>query len=376
MVSELAIPVMDQTTETVALIGWRKREGDAVAEGEVVCEIETDKATVEIAAPAAGWLRKILVQAGTQVPPRTVVALIAEADEPLPAIDPFYRTGQAQPPAPSAPAAPPPRAAPEPPSGQKAAVSPRARRLAEQHGIDLAQLRGSGPGGRILEEDVQRAVDQKAAAPPAASRAEHTKAERVSRSWQSIPHFYTSITIDLSRVAEAGAGAGVTFTDHFALAIVRTLAAHPHLNGHWVNDALLVLPEIRLGLVVETDHGLVIPALPDLRGLSLQQIAIERSRLVEQARGGRMAAELLSAPTFTLSNMGKGHIDQFTAIISPPQVAILSVGGVQPRPLVSGGALVARPSAVFTLGADHRAIDGREAGRFLEQLKTELEAAA
>src|SRR5688500_7247532 len=153
MVSELTIPVMDQTTETVVLTTWLKREGDAVQQGEAVCEIETDKATVEIQAPASGRLRQVLIQAGTQVPPRTVVALIAEADEALPVIDPYYRT-------PKAAVAKAPAAAPLPPAAERPAakliVSPRARRLAEQHNVDLAKVQGTGPGGRILEEDVQQ----------------------------------------------------------------------------------------------------------------------------------------------------------------------------------------------------------------------------
>ena len=379
MISELAIPVMDQTTESVVLVSWRMQEGDPVRQGEAVCDIETDKATVEIPAPASGRLRKILVPAGTQVPPRTVVALIGDGQEPLPDIDPYYRTSPPaghQLPTPSAPSAPPSApAAAERPAGQKPAISPRARRLADENGLDPAGVRGTGPGGRILEEDVQRAIaNPKTASAPAARRADASKAERVSRSWQSIPHFYTTITVDLSRVVNSGTGSHHTLTDHFALAIARALAVHPALNGHWVNEALLAVPEIRLGLVVETDHGLVIPALPDLRGLSLDQIAAERARLVEQARAGRLAASALAVPTFTLSNMGQGHIDQFTAIISPPQVAILSVGSVQPQPLVVGAQIVVRPLAVFTLGADHRAIDGRQSARFLEQLKIELEA--
>ena len=379
MISEVAIPVLDQTTESVALTGWLKREGDTVQAGEVVCEIETDKATVEIQAPASGRLRRILVQAGTQIPPRTVIALIAADDEVLREIDPFYRVvkavGQSMAPervpatAQSAPATA------ERPASQKQPVSPRARRLAEEHGIELAMLQGSGPGSRILEADVQEAVDR--AAQAREQRAVRAKAERVSQSWQTIPHFYTTVKIDLTRIVaqQSGSNSGVTLTDHFAFAIGRALAAHPTLNGYWQSDALVMVPEMRLGLVVETVRGLVIPALADLRGRTLEQIAADRTSLVEQARAGKLPASALTSPTFTLSNMGAGHIDQFTAIINPPQVAVLSVGSVQLQPLADGSAIVVHPAATFTLGADHRAIDGRVAARFLEQLKSELEAA-
>ena len=383
MVSELTIPVMDQTTESVTLTTWLKREGDAVEQGEAVCEIETDKATVEIQAPASGRLRRILIQAGAQAPPRTVVALIAEADEALPVIDPFYRTLKAVAAAKGQPPGPLATGAGERPAAPQVIVSPRARRLAEEHHVDLATLQGTGPGGRILEEDVQQALAAPPAAPAStqpAPRAAQTKAGRVSRAWQTIPHFYTTLTVDLTHVAarKAAGDSGVTYTDYFALALGRTLPAHPALNGHWhaERDALETQPALRLGLVVEAEHGLVIVTLADLRGRSLEQIAAERARVVAQARAGKLPAEALAAPTFTLSNVGAGHIDQFTAIISPPQVAILSAGSVQLRPLVVGAQLMVRPAVTFTLGADHRAVDGRQAARFLEHLKRELEAEA
>jgi pyruvate dehydrogenase E2 component (dihydrolipoamide acetyltransferase) len=375
MVSEIAIPVMDQTTETVTLTGWFKHEGDRVQTGEAVCEIETAKATVEVTAPAAGQLRRILIQPGIEVPPRTVVGLVAEADEPLPDIDPFYQTATPVRPHPN-PLPPGEGGAPgtSARAGKKIVISPRARRLAEQHNLDLNGIQGSGPGGRILEEDVEAALaaPPKASGPSAAARA---KAERVTRSWQTIPHFYTSVTIDLEQVAEhRAAHAGLTFTDYFALALARTLPAHPALNGFWRNDGPEPAAEIRLGLVVEAEQGLVIAALRDLRGRALEDIAAERARVVDQARAGRLSAAALAEPTFTLSNVGPGHIDAFTAIISPPQVAILSVGSVQPQPRVVGAEIAVRRIATFTLGADHRAVDGRQSARFLEQLKTELEA--
>jgi pyruvate dehydrogenase E2 component (dihydrolipoamide acetyltransferase) len=307
------------------------------------------------------------------VPPRTVVGLVAEADEPLPEVDPFYLTERAAPAAPAAPATPRPAEAPAV-APKKIVISPRARRLAEQHNLDLSGIVGSGPGGRILEEDVEAALaaPPKAAGPSAAARA---KAERVARSWQTIPHFYTSITIDLERVAEhRAAHTGLTYTDYFALALARALPAHPALNGFWRDDAPEPSAKIRLGLVVEAEHGLVIAALRDLRGRSLEDIAAEREQVVAQARAGRLSAAVLTEPTFTLSNVGAGHIDAFTAVISPPQVAILSVGSVQAQPRAAGAEIVIRRAATFTLGADHRAVDGRQSARFLEQLKTELEA--
>jgi pyruvate dehydrogenase E2 component (dihydrolipoamide acetyltransferase) len=380
MVSEIVIPVMDQTTEAVLLARWLKRPGEPVRKGEAVCEIDTDKATVEIEAGADGVLRKVLIESGTHIPPRTVVGLIASADEALPDVDPYHLTPAARP-QPAAAASPAPKAhvaASGPaPSSQERKVSPRARRLAEEHGIDLATVHGSGPDGRIVEDDVKAAVQHGAqAAMSAAARAAQAKTERVSRSWRSIPHFHMSITADLARVVSRRSAAGdrITYTDLFIHAIAQALAQHPALNGHWQNDGLVVIADIRLGLVVQTERGLVIPAMRDLRGRPLDDIAAEREQLVEQALAGRLTATAMLEPTFTFSNVGPGHIDNFAAIISPPQVAILSAGSIQPRPHVIASELAIRPTATFTLGVDHRAIDGRDAAAFLEQLKASLES--
>ncbi len=373
MIHEVIIPVMDQTTASVVLTHWLLAEGAIVKQGDVICKIETDKATVEIEATADGILGKALIETGTQIPPLTVVALIADPNEPLPNIDPYYRTNRAKPqnvPVMSV------QVAPTFTLPQRIIASPRAKRLAEEHGLDLATIQGSGPNGRIQEEDVLQAITQPG--PTQATRNTQAKVERVSQSWQTIPHFYTAITIDMSRVvtAKSEAGGQITYTDYMVSALVHTLPQHPTLNGHWQKGGLVALPEIHLGLVVQTERGLVIMTLPDMQHRSLTEIASQRARLVDQARAGKLDATAMTEPTFTLSNVGHGHIDHFTAIISPPQVAILSVGSIQARPWVVGLELVVRPTAIFTLGVDHRAIDGRQAAAFLEQLKNNLEQGA
>ncbi len=373
MIYEIIIPVMDQATETVLLTAWRKNEGEVVQKGYAICEIETDKAVVEIEAGTNGVLRKKLVEAGARIPPRTVIGLIAQAGEPLPDLERYLHTPSDNP-------TPTPRASTEAPAvektgapGDRVVASPRAKRLAEEHSIDLRAVRGTGPEGRIQEEDVRQAME---AAKAPAGRVARAKAERVSQSWRTIPHFYTTLTVDMSSIAarKVRTGRGVTYTDFFALALGQALAKHPTLNGHWEDEALVTLAEIRLGLVVQTERGLLMAVLPDLHARSLDNIAAERERVVQQALGGKFDSAL-GEPTFSLSNIGAGHIDHFTALISPPQVAILSVGSIQPRPIVVGEALAVRPTATFTLGVDHRAIDGREAAAFLEELKATLEAA-
>jgi pyruvate dehydrogenase E2 component (dihydrolipoamide acetyltransferase) len=386
---------MDQTTETVLLTRWLKQEGEAVHKGEAICEIETDKATVEIESNADGLLRKMLIKPGTRIPPRTVVGLVGLDSDTLPDIDPYYQTPEARPS--SAPASSPtgrgsntPAPAPSPTGGgsnapstsREVKVSPRARRLAEEHQIDLATMTGSGPEGRILEEDVKVVIEGKlqvattTSPTTSATRVTRAKAERVSLSWRTIPHFHMAVTVDMSQIErrKSSAGKQITYTDLIALALSQTLPQHPMLNGHWQNDMLTMIPQVRLGLVVQTERGLVIPAMQDLRGRSLEDIATEREQLVQQAHAGALAASAIQEPTFTLSNVGPGHIDAFNAIISPPQVAILSVGSIQQRPHVVDSQLVIRPTATLTLGVDHRAIDGRQAAAFLEQLKATLES--
>ncbi len=368
MITEVIVPVMDQTTESVLLTRWLKQEGEVVAAGDAICEIETEKATVEIETGAAGVLRQQLVVAGTQIAPRTVVAYVGQIDDPIPTQErdrheamPLHAEREIR-------------------------ISPRARRLAEENGIDLTGIEGSGPDGRIIEDDIKAATQRKSAgrgtalrlplagADAATARAAKAKAERVSLSWRTIPHFHMSITLDLSRiVSRKAAAAGVTYTDLFILALAQTLPDHPALNGHWRDDALIISTDIRLGLVVQTERGLVVPALRDVRARALADIAAEREQVVKQALAGTLGTAAMVEPTFTLSNVGPGHIDAFSAIISPPQVAILAVGSIMERPLVIDGALAVRPTAAFTLGVDHRAIDGRAAAAFLEQLKVVLE---
>lgn len=378
---EIVVPILDQTTTEVHLLQWLKSEGETVSKGEVVCEIETDKATVEIEASADGILHKILIESGSAIPPLTIVALVGDVGESVPDIDPFYKAKTPETGARVGPASAAQEVKSGPTSGRSAPrkgvlASPRARRLAEEHGMDLSAVVGTGPHGRILEEDVEKVLE----AVPASglSRAAQATVRRVSHSWQNIPHFYTSITVELTNLVaqKKRASDSITFTDFFARAIASALEKHPTLNGHWTDNGPEIVPEVHLGLVVQTDRGLIIPTLTDLHSTSLDEIAERRARLVQQAHDGKLSAIAMTNATFTISNIGPGNIDHFTAIINPPQLAILSVGSVKPRPFVEGTELTVRPTAMFTFGADHRAIDGRLAAAFLETLKGQLEEEA
>jgi pyruvate dehydrogenase E2 component (dihydrolipoamide acetyltransferase) len=377
VVAEVIIPVLDQTTTEVRLINWIKNEGDDVNSGEVICEIETEKATVEIESPKDGILRKILIAADTNIPPLTVVALVSDTDDLLPEIDPYYKIKSEQPKTTVATLSAEPSVQPEETrrnkSDTRVVASPRARRLADEHNIDIATISGSGPRGRILESDVKQMLAN--TLNRSDSRATQATANRVSESWTTIPHFYTSITVDMSALISKTKqkGTDYTYTDFIIFAIAESVTSQPTVNGIWENSTATIMGSTHLGLVVQTKIGLVIPTLADIQNDSIDEIAQKRSKLVKQSHDGKLTATAMMPATLTLSNIGPGHIDHFTAIISPPQLAILSAGSIQTKPMVIANEIVIKPTATFTLGADHRAIDGILAAAFLESLKTNLE---
>ncbi len=378
MVIEVVIPVVDQTTESVRLATWNVQEGDTIKRGDIVCEIETEKATVEVEAPADGIVRKILVEQGTTIPPRTVVAIVGAAEDSIPDIDPFYRTLRPRlEPAPADLAvdskSSPTDASIHTAPSRKWPASPRARKLAEEKGVDLSLVTCARSDGRIVEEDIMDFLAS--AGMTNGQRASQAKADRVSRSWTTIPHFYMTTTADLTYIvaAKKSGGRSVTLTDFFIVAIGRTLENHMQFNGFWQNDKSVNISELRIGLVVQTERGLVVPTLQETRGRAVEEIAVEREDIVRQAVNGVLRGDSLLPSTFTISNVGAGHIDNFTAIINPPQLAIVSIGSVLPRPVVVGSLLEVRPTASFTLGVDHRALDGRQSALFLHDLKRHLE---
>ena len=284
MITEVIVPILDQTTTEVRLVNWIKNEGDAVISGEVVCEIETDKATVEIESPKAGTLRKILIEADTNIPPLTVVALVSDTDDALPDIDPYYKVKTQQPKATNAT----PTSASSVQSGEnkrnerdaRIISSPRARRLADENNIDIASISGTGPRGRILESDVKQILDNtRNRSDPRAAQA---AANRVSESWTTIPHFFTAITVDMSALISKTKqkGVGYTYTDFIILAVAESVTSQPAVNGIWEHGTATIMDSTHLGLVVQTKTGLVIPTLTDIQNHSIDEIALNRLSLI------------------------------------------------------------------------------------------------
>ena len=404
MVTEVVMHKMGYDMTEGTIVRWRKQEGDEIQRGEIIADVETTKVTVEVEAYHSGVLRKILVPEGQTVPVGRVVAIIADRDEAIPDLDekaPLRGTA-----APAVVEAPKARAGAVPVAegGERIAASPVARRIAQEQGVDLRQVRGTGPGGRIIKEDVEAFVAKRPAEVPhpapasgapvpavaaqeipyeerELSRIRQTIARRMTESKRVAPHFYVTSEIDMTEALKLRQGLNVTFgdgakvsvTDMVVKAAAKTLLEFPEVNASFAEGTLRVYRQINIGIAVALDQGLVTPVIPDCGGKSLTQIAREAKGLVERARTGRMRPEDFTPGTFTISNLGMFDVDEFLAVINPPEAAVLAVGSVVQRPVVLDGAVRVSDRMRVTLSADHRVLDGAVAARFLHRLKIFLE---
>jgi pyruvate dehydrogenase E2 component (dihydrolipoamide acetyltransferase) len=423
-VTKVVMPKLSEAMETGKLLRWLKQEGDRISGGDIIAEIETDKADIELEAFGSGVLRKLLATPGTAVPVGGLIAVIAEADEDISAV---VRPAAAAPPAPApaaasaAPPAAPPRvsaAAPAPsaPAGVAASaaavlppgrlrVSPLARKLAQRASIDLARVTGTGPSGRIIQRDIEAFA---AARPPAAagrpapaavamapalartgpdtedvplSPIRAAIARQMTQSKAPVPHFYITTEIAMERAAalreelQALPGAPkVTFTDVVVRACAVTLQKHPGVNASFTGDAIRRHRAAHIGIAVAVEDGLITPVLRDCDRKSLFQIAAESRDLVERTRARKLRQQELSGATFSVSNLGMFPVDEFSAIINPPEGAILAVGAIVDKPVVVDGQLAVGKRMRVTLSADHRVMDGAMGARFLADLRAALEA--
>jgi pyruvate dehydrogenase E2 component (dihydrolipoamide acetyltransferase) len=395
MAFSVVMPALEMAQETGKLIAWRKQEGDRVTKGEPLLDIETDKAVMEVEAPADGILAGISAIAGADIPVGQTIAWIVAPDEKPPAEKE------------SAIAAPAARAvsqktehtAPvaanvhESPATSSARISPKARRLAKELGVDIAAVRGSGPGGEILASDVQAA----AASPIASSAATPEKisgrlevpstlgrlmAERTTQSWTSVPHFFVTRDVDadvlnsyrekLAPEIERTHQVRITHTDLLVALISRVLLKHPRLNSSWTAEGIRLHDRVNMGVAIAVNDGVVAAVIPNAHTASVAEIATQRRDVAERARAGKLRPTDIADATFTISNLGMYHVDQFTAIITPPQAAILAVGAIAGRVVAVEGQPTVRPMLTLTLSSDHRVVDGARAATFMEELAQAL----
>jgi pyruvate dehydrogenase E2 component (dihydrolipoamide acetyltransferase) len=380
------------------LARWLKNEGDPVVKGQAIAEIETEKATVEIEAAVSGILVRIIVQAGETVPIGTLIGVIAEAGDEVTTVSaPSPYPPAPAPPAP--PASPPPAPVPEAgegaaPSEARVKASPVARKMAEEAGLDLSHIKGTGPGGRVVERDVQAAIATGSApAPPVVpagpapgatvplNRMRKTIARRMTESKATAPHFYITVEInmdDAMKMREQLNGLApeterISVNDLIVAAAARTLARFPALNASYREGNLEMHSQVNIGIAVALEDGLIPPVLRDADKKTLKRIAAESRALTERARANKLRSDDLGGGTFTVSNLGMFDVDEFIAIINPPEAAILAVGAVTRRPVAAAGEVRISSLMKTTLSVDHRVADGAQAGRFMQEFKKLLE---
>jgi pyruvate dehydrogenase E2 component (dihydrolipoyllysine-residue acetyltransferase) len=399
--SEIKLPRLGQGMESGTIVKWLKSEGERVEKGEPLYELDTDKVTQEVEADASGVLLRIAVQEG-EVPVGRTIAVIGEEGEDVPASmnggeEPPPKSAESEVQTVEAPAQQPEREAPAETEvvvqrdGGRVKASPLARRIARERGIDLSSIAGTGPEGRIVAEDVERA--EAGAAPPLAPAAapvpagkverreltsvRKTIARRLTEAWQ-IPVFQLQTSVDMSRanvlverLREGGTKA--TVTDVLTKVCADALMRHREVNAQWTDDAILLFPTANIGIAVAAPQGLVVPVIHGVERLRLVEIAAARADLVGRAREGKLAREDLENGTFTISNLGMFRVEQFTAVLNPPQAAIVAVGAIEEKPVAVDGEVVVRPMLTLTATFDHRAVDGAPAANFLQTAKELLE---
>ena len=391
MAFSVVMPALEMAQETGKLIAWRKKDGESVTKGEPLLEIETDKAVMEIEAPADGILAGITGLVGADIPVGQTIAWIVAPGEKPPTENE------------SATAAPAARAgsqgigeshgaavevaAPESSAVQNAKISPKARRLAKELGVDIAALRGSGADGEILASDVQAAGASKSSGGGSPKKSENLEvpatlgrlmAERTTQSWTTVPHFFVTREIDASALneyrekltaeIERTHKIRITHTDLLVALTSRVLLKHPRLNSSWTAEGIRLHDYVNMGVAIAVNDGVVAAVIPNAHAASLAEIARQRRDVAERARAGKLRPADIADATFTISNLGMYHVDQFSAIITPPQAAILAVGSILDRVVAVDGKALVRPMFTLTLSSDHRAADGARAAMFMNDL--------
>ncbi|MEP7327087.1 MAG: pyruvate dehydrogenase complex dihydrolipoamide acetyltransferase [Gemmatimonadota bacterium] len=428
MATKVVMEALSPTMEEGRLVEWKKNEGDKVSTGDVLAEVETDKAVMELVARADGVLLKQLVAAGSTVPVSSLVAIIGQPGEDVSALTNGAGGGAAPAakPAPTkpaavAPAAPPtekpaatvaatpapaptapaPAPAPAPPTpspaapGARVKASPLARKIAAERGVDLGRVSGSGPEGRVIRRDLEGLAAAPAvpatgmpiqSAPGVAytdvplSQIRKTIAKRLAQSIGPIPTFYLTAEIDMERAWDArqalkalGPEGDVSFNDIIIKAAATALQQHPECNAWWQEDHIRVWNEVHIGMAVAIEEGLITPVIRHANLKSLRQISAESKDLAGRARERKLKPEEYTGSTFSVSNLGMFGIDEFTAIINPPEAGILAIGAIVQKAVVGDNAVVTRRRLRITMSCDHRVIDGATGAKFLKTLRTLLE---
>lgn len=379
MAVSVVMPALEMAQDSGKLVSWFKKEGESVRKGEMLLEIETDKAVVEVEAAVDGILAGVSARPGDVVQVgRTIAWLVQPGESLLAAPSPSSAPLQ---PAVASPTTVAPRASA--PARSTARISPKARRLAEEKGVDIGRLTGSGPGGEILAADILSAAQAAGSAFPV-STIGRLMAERTTQSWTTVPHFFVTRVIDAGALSaareqmlpdvERSHHVKVTHTDLLAGIVARTLGKHPRLNASWTADGIVGHDDVNIALAMAVDNAVVTAVIPRADRATVADIAVLRRDLTERAREGRLQPADIAGATFTISNLGMFDVDAFTAIIVPPQAAILAVGAIRDCVVPVDGRPGVRPMISLTLSCDHRVVDGARAAEFMRDLASAIGA--
>jgi pyruvate dehydrogenase E2 component (dihydrolipoamide acetyltransferase) len=399
MATKILMPKLSDTMTEGVILKWLKKEGEKIKQGETIVEIESDKADMELEAYDSGVLRKIIVAEGGKTGIGFPIGIIAEADEDISvllsdapkAAQPLLKTDTSKESSTTQPLTPSP--APSAKTDGRVKASPLAKRLATENKIELRAISGSGPQGRIIKRDIEpllngkKTLTFKPATPiiPGGHRdvelslIRKTIAKRMQESKQTVPHFYVTVEIDMeSSIAfreqlNTATESKISFTDILVKAAAVTLMKHPNINATYLNNAMRQFGEAHIAVAVALDEGLVTPVLRNCEQKSIPQLNAELRNLVERARNRKLKPEEYQGATFTISNLGMFGIEDFVAIVNPPEGAILAVGSILEKPVVKKGQIVIGHTMKVTLSSDHRIIDGAVAARFLQDLKALME---
>jgi pyruvate dehydrogenase E2 component (dihydrolipoamide acetyltransferase) len=378
MALSVVMPALEMAQETGKLLAWRKREGERVTKGEPLLEIETDKAVVEIEAPADGVLAGVTAHEGAVVPVGQTIAWLVQPGEAIPADVTASQTGRTHGSVRTTSGigvGADPRVGP-----MEIKISPKARRLAQERGVDLATIKGSGPGGEIVADDILAAAGRTHGSAPTTSgigvgadprvgpsrietlsSAARLMAERTTQSWTTVPHFFLTRDVDASALAAAReTSPGITHTDRLVALVARALKKHPRMNrGN---------QDVNVAIAIAVDDAVVTGVIPRADTMALGDISARRKELTERARAGKLQPADITGATFTISNLGMYHVDAFTAIIVQPQAGILAVGAITDRVVAVDGKPAVRPTLTLTLSCDHRVVDGARGAMFLNDI--------
>lgn len=395
MIRKVVMPKLGETMEEGEIIKWLKKEGEKVEKGEPLLEIATDKANMEVEATSSGYIKKILAREGEKIPVTKIIAYIADSmEEEIP--EEVSAEGEEETRVEVPLKEERKKVVEEKVEEKMVKASPLAKKLAREKGIDLAKIRGTGPGGRIVKEDVLKAVEEKSVSEAeqvpgeekeiTLSRVERIIAERMQKSKREIPHFYLTGEVDFSEVVklrqdlleefEEEKKVHISYTDFLIKACARALSKFPRINSHYKDGKVISFSSVNLGLAIAREQGLVVPVIKNADRKDLFEIARERQSLVKKAMDDTLSLEDMEGGTFTLSNLGMMQIKNFIAVVNPPQVCILATGQVREKVISVEGEIAIAPVMEMTLSCDHRVVDGYLGSKFLQEVKKGLEKPA